>query len=98
MDLLIVKKRRLTLLKMLDPVLARVLKLCRQALLYTVPWNLICTGIWRMQATYISFEVVGHKLQAAMCKGPVRLSFLHPIRFIMAPLLINEKVAKGRMQ
>jgi hypothetical protein len=53
MDLLIVVKWSVAPLEMLDPIPARILKFCRQTLVYLVFFNLADRGARRVQATDI---------------------------------------------
>jgi hypothetical protein len=65
MYLAVVTETSSILPKMLDPVAACVLKICRKTLLYPTVVHLACEGTWRAQATDILFKI-RHKSQAAL--------------------------------
>jgi hypothetical protein len=65
MCLAVVTETSFTPLEMLDPVAARVLKICRKTLLYPTVVHLAREGTWCAQVTDISLEI-GHKPQAAL--------------------------------
>ena len=67
MNVVVVTEVNVASLKMVNPVAARVLKLHRQISPYPVAHNLADTGTRLVQATHISFEIFGHKPQAAIC-------------------------------
>jgi hypothetical protein len=59
-------KSSLAPMEMLDPVAARVLKICRKTLLYSTSVHLTRKGTWGAQVTNISLKIAGHEPQAAL--------------------------------
>jgi hypothetical protein len=66
MNLTIISETSFAPPKMLNPVAARILKICRKTLLYLTTVHLTRGGVRSAQVTNISLKFFGHKPQAAL--------------------------------
>ena len=66
MNLVVIIEVNFAPLKMINPVAAGILEICRKTLFYPAGSNCAHEGTWGAQVTDISFKIFGHKPQAAL--------------------------------
>jgi hypothetical protein len=94
MDLIVIMKLIIALLKMLDPVEAGILNLRRKAFLYSDAFDISDEYTGTALIADILLESCGYQTYASIGHCPMRLLLVHLEIRISASILIKKEVAK----
>jgi len=94
MDLIVIMKLIIALLKMLDPVEAGILNLRRKAFLYSNAFNISDKHTGTALIADILLESCGHQTYTSISHCPMCLILVHPEIWIITPSFVKEKVVE----